>query len=149
MCCFNLDNFFTRVAKNMLQTFTEKPEHELASAKHLLENCIKLLDSKMHPELVTSAYYLLSELYLFGCIATDMESTSEAADNDTNQVSNHESSLLPSVVSNVCNAYNSKIQQMLVIRMSCYTCTLMCNILRTPISSLVTNLIFTSSVRLN
>ena len=131
----------------MLQTFTEKPEHELASAKHLLENCIKLLDLKMHPELVTSAYYLLSELYLFGCIATDMESTSEAADNDTNQV--HESSLLPSVVSNVCNAYNSKIQEVLVIHMSCYACTLMCNTLRTPISSLVTNLIFTNSIGLN
>ena len=96
----------------MLQTFTEKPEHELASAKHLLENCIKLLDAKLHPELVTSAYYLLNELYLFGCIETDVESTSGAADDEasnTNQdkvlniVSNHESSLLPSVTSNVCN----------------------------------------------
>ncbi|XP_065882878.1 erythroid differentiation-related factor 1-like isoform X3 [Dysidea avara] len=98
-----------QVAKNMLQTFTEKPEHELASAKHLLENCIKLLDAKLHPELVTSAYYLLNELYLFGCIETDVESTSGAADDEasnTNQdkvlniVSNHESSLLPSVTSN-------------------------------------------------
>jgi len=87
----------------MLQTFTEKPEHELASAKHLLENCIKLLDAKLHPELVTSAYYLLSELYLFGCIATDMESTSEAADNKISDTSQHQSSLLPSVTSNVCN----------------------------------------------
>ena len=70
-CCF-------RVAKNMLQTSTNRPKHELASAKHLLENCVKLLDAKTYPELVTSAYYLLSELYLFGTVV-NVDDTSEAA----------------------------------------------------------------------
>lgn len=61
----------------MLQTGTNRPKHELASAKHLLENCVNLLDAKAHPELVTSAYYLLSELYLFGTIV-NVDDTSEA-----------------------------------------------------------------------
>ena len=74
-----------RVAKNMLQTGTNRPEHELASAKHLLENCVKLLDAKMHPELVTSAYYLLSELYLFGTIVSE-DDTCETSDNPNNSV---------------------------------------------------------------
>ena len=69
---------FFRVAKNMLQTGTNRSKHELASAKHLLENCVKLLDAKTYPELVTSAYYLLSELYLFGTIV-NVDDTSEAA----------------------------------------------------------------------
>ena len=79
---------FFRVAKNMLQTGTHRPKHELASAKHLLENCVNLLDAKTHPELVTSAYYLLSELYLFGTIV-NVDDTSEAptgADNSDDRV---------------------------------------------------------------
>ena len=70
-----------RVAKNMLQTGTNRPMHELASAKHLLENCVKLMDAKTCPELVTSAYYLLSELYLFGTIV-NVDDTSEAGTDD-------------------------------------------------------------------
>ena len=142
---------FARVAKNMLQTFTKKPEHELASAKHLLENCVKLLDTKLHPELVTSAYYLLSELHLFGCIATDMESTSEAAneasnieqDQALNIVSNHESILLPSVTSNVCPVYNER--NLTSVR---YTWMNQIDIFTPFICSLVTNLI-TSFIWLN
>lgn len=96
-------SFIFRVAKNMLQTATNRPEHELASAKRLLENCVKLLDAKTHPELVTSAYYLLSELYLFGTI----DNSSGAADNcnesvqgeDTmvNAVSNTDTTAEPNV----------------------------------------------------
>lgn len=69
----------------MLQTGTNRPEHELASAKHLLENCVKLLNAKTHPELVTSAYYLLSELYLFGTIVSEDDS-SEAANSPDDSV---------------------------------------------------------------
>lgn len=69
----------------MLQTGTNRPEHELASAKHLLENCVKLLDAKTHPELITSAYYLLSELYLFGTIVSE-DDTCEAANSHNDSV---------------------------------------------------------------
>lgn len=94
-----------RVAKNLLQTGTNRAEHELASTKHLLENCVKLLDAKTHPELVTSAYYLLSELYLFGTIANE-DDTTEAADNSNHSVQediliNAVSSTNPGAESNV------------------------------------------------
>lgn len=69
----------------MLQSGTNRPEHELASAKHLLENCVKLLDPRLHPELVTSAYYLLSELYLFGSIV-NVDDTSEVASDSNDSV---------------------------------------------------------------
>ena len=69
----------------MLQTGTNRPEHELASAKHLLENCVKLLDAKTYPELITSAYYLLSELYLFGTIVSE-DDTCEAANSHNDSV---------------------------------------------------------------
>lgn len=80
----------------MLQTGTNRPEHELASAKHLLENCVKLLDAKTHPELVTSAYYLLSELYLFGTIV-NVNDACEASDNPDDSV---EEDAVINVVSN-------------------------------------------------
>lgn len=102
-----------QVAKNLLQTGTNRAEHELASTKHLLENCVKLLDAKTHPELVTSAYYLLSELYLFGTIANE-DDTTEAADNSNHSVQediliNAVSSTNPGAESNVSFFYFSSI----------------------------------------
>ena len=87
----------------MLQTGTNRPKHELASAKHLLENCVNLLDVKTHPELVTSAYYLLSELYLFGTIV-NVEDTSEAPAAPTAADSSDDGVLGETMINTLSNA---------------------------------------------
>ena len=96
----------------MLQTATNRPEHELASAKHLLENCVKLLDAKVYPELVTSAYYLLSELYLFGTIIS-ADDTSGVADNLDDSV--QEDNTMMSAVSSTDPAAESNVRNFIFL----------------------------------
>ncbi|XP_059087903.1 erythroid differentiation-related factor 1-like [Tigriopus californicus] len=51
-----------RVARNMV---TRGNGHKEGSTiRQLLESCLKLLDKEKHPELVTSAHFMLSEIYL-------------------------------------------------------------------------------------
>lgn len=51
-----------RVARNMV---TRGNGHKEGSTiRQLLESCLKLLDKDKHPELVTSAHFMLSEIYL-------------------------------------------------------------------------------------
>lgn len=54
-----------KVAKNMKNSSKEQIEAKQAgSIRALLENCIKLLPKEQYPQIVTSSYYLLSDLFI-------------------------------------------------------------------------------------
>lgn len=53
-----------KVAKNMKNSTDRLDAKRAGSIKALLENCLKLLDEKEYPQIVTSSYYLLSDLYV-------------------------------------------------------------------------------------
>lgn len=53
-----------KVAKNMKNSTERMEAKQAGSIKALLENCLKLLPKEQYPQIVTSSYYLLSDLYV-------------------------------------------------------------------------------------
>ncbi|XP_055309176.1 erythroid differentiation-related factor 1 isoform X2 [Sitodiplosis mosellana] len=53
-----------KVAKNMKNSTDRIEAKRAGSIKALLENCLKLLPKEQYPQIVTSSYYLLSDLYV-------------------------------------------------------------------------------------
>lgn len=53
-----------KVARNMKNSSERMSAKQAGSIKALLENCIKLLPKEKYPQIVTSSYYLLSDLHV-------------------------------------------------------------------------------------
>lgn len=67
-----------RVARNMKNSAERINCRQAGSIKALLENCIKLLPKEKYPQIVTSSYYLLSDLH----IPTDTNPRTPSFDDD-------------------------------------------------------------------
>lgn len=70
-----------KVAKNMKNSTDRNEAKRAGSIKALLENCLKLLPKEQYPQIVTSSYYLLSDLY----IPTGMDPMSPKFDNEVEE----------------------------------------------------------------
>lgn len=53
-----------KVARNMKNASDRMSAKQAGSIKALLENCVKLLPKEKYPQIVTSSYYLLSDLHV-------------------------------------------------------------------------------------
>ncbi|XP_069191990.1 erythroid differentiation-related factor 1 isoform X2 [Procambarus clarkii] len=72
---------FYRVAKNMRAS--EDAHNKIASIRALLKNSITLLDKNEYPKIVSSAHYMLSDLYVPQDIDPDSPVLSDCSDEDS------------------------------------------------------------------
>lgn len=70
-----------KVAKNMKNSTERMDAKQAGSIKALLENCLKLLPKEQYPQIVTSSYYLLSDLY----VPTGIDPISPKFNNEINE----------------------------------------------------------------
>ncbi|KAG0727137.1 Erythroid differentiation-related factor 1 [Chionoecetes opilio] len=78
---------FYRVAKNMRAS--EDANKKIASIRALLKNSLTLLDKAKYPKIVSSAHYMLSDLYLPQDIDPDSPVLSDCSDEDSEWSSVH------------------------------------------------------------
>lgn len=83
-----------KVAKNMKNSAEHISAKQAGSIQALLDNCIKLLPKEQYPQIVTSSYYLLSDLHVpIGTdpmapkFDNDYESDSQSVYDDDNNIS--------------------------------------------------------------
>ncbi|KAK8734703.1 hypothetical protein OTU49_005943 [Cherax quadricarinatus] len=72
---------FYRVAKNMRAS--EDAHTKIASIRALLKNCLTLLDKNEYPKIVSSAHYMLSDLYVPQDIDPDSPVLDDCSDEDS------------------------------------------------------------------
>ncbi|XP_064116065.1 erythroid differentiation-related factor 1-like [Macrobrachium nipponense] len=76
---------FYRVAKNMRSS--EDYHTKIATIRALLKNSLTLLDNKEYPKIVSSAHYMLSDLYVPQDIDPDSPVLSDCSDEDSEWLS--------------------------------------------------------------
>lgn len=72
-----------KVARNMKNMADHMSAKQAGSIKALLDNCIKLLPKEKYPQIVTSSYYLLSDLHIPTGVDPASPSFSDDAESDT------------------------------------------------------------------
>lgn len=75
-----------RVARNMKNASEHITAKQAGSIKALLDNCIKLLPKEQYPQIVTSSYYLLSDLHIPTGIDPNSPNFSDESESDSQSV---------------------------------------------------------------
>lgn len=75
-----------KVARNMKNSSEHISAKQAGSIKALLDNCIKLLPKEKYPQIVTSSYYLLSDLHVPTGIDPNAPNFADDNDSDTQSV---------------------------------------------------------------
>lgn len=75
-----------RVARNMKNSSEHISAKQAGSIKALLDNCIKLLPKEQYPQIVTSSYYLLSDLHIPTGIDPNSPNFSDDTESDCQSV---------------------------------------------------------------
>lgn len=72
-----------KVARNMKNSSDRMSAKQAGSIKALLDNCIKLLPKEKYPQIVTSSYYLLSDLHVPTGLDPNAPNFDDDAESDT------------------------------------------------------------------
>ncbi|KAJ1525881.1 hypothetical protein ONE63_009073 [Megalurothrips usitatus] len=75
-----------RVARNMKHS--AESQYKRNTIANLLENCVRLLDAEKYPQIVTSAHYMLSDLYIPMTIDPDNPVFDDELDDEEKQEGN-------------------------------------------------------------